>query len=130
MQAVRERLYGELLDPSQVDALDVVMAEGACRMRRLAEALRVDASTATRAVDRLERAGLVAREPAGEDGRAVVVRPTTAGRALHGRLMARRRAMLLEVLAQFDPAERELLADLLERLVAGVDRYAAGSRPG
>jgi DNA-binding MarR family transcriptional regulator len=126
MQAMRERLYGELLDPSQVDALDVVVAEGACRMRRLAEVLRIDASTATRTVDRLERAGLVARGAADGDGRAVLVRPTAAGRALHARLNARRRAMLLEVLSGFDAAEREQLAGLLERLVAGVDRYARG----
>lgn len=124
MQSMRDRLYGDLLEPAQVDALDVVQA-GARRMSELAEALRVDASTATRTVDRLVEAGLLRRTSAPDDGRVVVVELTAAGRRLHERLSKRRRAMLLTVLEGFEPAERALLADLLERLVRGVDRYVS-----
>jgi DNA-binding MarR family transcriptional regulator len=127
MQAMRERLYGDLLDPAQVDALDVIVHLDGCRMAELAEVLRVDPSTATRVVDRLTAAGFAARVPATGDGRGVHVAVTTPGRRLHEKLSLRRRQMLLSVLAEFDRDDRERLAELLERLVAGVDRYV--SRP-
>ena len=61
MQAFRPMVYGEgdeALDLGQVDVLDLLVFHGSARMGELAEALRVDASTATRAVNRLVDAGL------------------------------------------------------------------------
>jgi DNA-binding MarR family transcriptional regulator len=129
MAAMRERLYGDLLDPAQVDTLDLIMQREGLRMSELADALRVDASTATRAVNRLVDAGFVARVAAPGDGRGVVVVPSAEGRALYPDLSARRRTMLLEVLQDFSADDRAQLADLLERLVSGVDRYVT-STPG
>jgi DNA-binding MarR family transcriptional regulator len=123
-QAMRDRLYGDLLEAAQVDALDVVMSTGGCRMAELADALRVDPSTATRAIDRLVAAGMVARENATGDGRGVQVVATAAGIELYDELSQRRRTMLFAVLAHFDADERAMLAELLERLVDGVDRYS------
>jgi DNA-binding MarR family transcriptional regulator len=122
-QVMRERLYGDLLEPGQVDALDIVITTGGCRMAELAADLRVDRSTATRVVDRLVAGGVVDRHEASGDGRGVRVVATERGRQLHEEFSARRRRMLLEVLEGFEPAEREALAELLERLVSGIDRY-------
>ena len=44
-----------------MDTLDLLVQQPAWRMSELAEALRVDPSTATRAVQRLVRAGLADR---------------------------------------------------------------------
>jgi DNA-binding MarR family transcriptional regulator len=125
-QTMRERLYGDLLEPAQVDALDVVIGTGdqGCRMAELAAALRVDRSTATRTIDRLVGAGVVTRRSATGDGRGVQVVATDAGLALYDQLSQRRRAMLFSVLDGFDGDDRRALADLLERLVAGIDRYS------
>jgi DNA-binding MarR family transcriptional regulator len=49
------------------------------RMAELAEAVLLSRSGVTRLVDRLERAGLVARERADGDGRGIVARLTPAG---------------------------------------------------
>jgi DNA-binding MarR family transcriptional regulator len=122
-QAMRERLYGDLLEPAQVDALDVVVASGGCRMAELADALRVDRSTATRLVDRLVRAGVVDRRETTGDGRGVLVVTTPRGEALFEEFSTRRRAMLYAVLDDFDDGDRRHLADLLERLVAGIDHF-------
>jgi DNA-binding MarR family transcriptional regulator len=97
-------------------------------MSHLAVALRVDPSTATRAVDRLVQRGLADRRREGDDGRVVEVSLTAAGRRHQQRLLERRRGMLHEVLDGFDERERATLADLLERLVDGVDRYVAATR--
>lgn len=123
MQSMRDRLYGELSEQAQVDALDVVMQHDTIRMTELADVLRVDRSTATRVVDRLERAGLVERVSDDGDRRGVRVVATAEGRRHHRELSVRRRTMLLTVLEEFSPEERERAAELLERLVEGVDRY-------
>ena len=124
-QALRPLVYGEgpdALDLGQVDALDLLAERDGRRMSELAEALRVDASTATRAVDRLAADGLVAREMASDDRRAVVVRLTDEGRTRHRALADRRRRVLERIVGEFDDAELLQLAELLERMVAAVDR--------
>lgn len=124
MQAMRARLYADLphtLELGQVDTLDLLTRGGEQRMSDLADALRVDRSTATRAVDRLVHAGLAERTVAADDRRGVVVRATTAGEAMHQVMSERRRAFLMAVLDGFGTAEQEQLAELLERLVARAD---------
>src|SRR3546814_2878923 len=86
-------------------------------MSDIAVVLRVDRSSATRAVDRLEAAGLVARRADPDDARGIVVAATQAGRALLGRVRDRATAMLAEVLATFSTEDRDRLAELMERQI-------------
>jgi DNA-binding MarR family transcriptional regulator len=130
-QALRPLLYGtgpHALDLGQVDTLDLLVQHGPVRMRDLAGALRVDASTATRAVARLVDEGLAERVSAPEDGRVVVVQATTEGTRRHASLAERRRGALIAMLTGLDADERARLADLLERLVDGVDAWVAAER--
>lgn len=121
MTRFRELLYGDEFEMGQVDALDLLVQLGTSRMRDLAEALRVDASTATRTVNRLVDAGMVERVPDPEDARAVLVRLSDVGAVAHDEMSERRRVLFDQVFVGFEPDELALLADLLERLVAGVD---------
>ena len=128
MQAFRPIVYGEgdeALDLGQVDALDMLVFHGSVRMGDLAEALRVDASTATRAVNRLVDADLASRERSDGDGRVMVVVLTEHGKEVHRAMMVRRRDALEGILADFNPKERQQLATLLERFIAGLDSYVA-----
>jgi DNA-binding MarR family transcriptional regulator len=93
-------------------------------MTDLADALRVDPSTATRAVQRLVRAGLAERRPSDDDGRVVMVSATAAGRARHEAIAQRRRKALEAMLGEFEEPERRELADLLERFVIALDHLA------
>ena len=128
MQAFRPIVYGEgdeALDLGQVDALDMLVFHGSVRMGDLAEALRVDASTATRAVNRLVDADLASRERSDGDGRVMVVVLTEHGKEVHRAMMVRRRDALEGILADLNPKERQQLATLLERFIAGLDSYVA-----
>jgi DNA-binding MarR family transcriptional regulator len=128
MQQVRSVLYDGLpveLDIGQADTLGLLVADGRARMRDLADALRVDRSTATRAADRLVTVGLARRTTTTEDGRGVVLEPTPEGRAVYDELITRYRRFLLEVLEGFDPEERALLAGLLARFVDRIDDVLA-----
>ena len=128
MGNLRAVLYGEgpeALDLGQVDALDLLALEGPLRMSELADHLRVEASTATRAVDRLVKDGLAVRERSADDARVVVVSVTPQGRRRHEALVERRRTAMDEILSAFEPSELPMLAELLERLVGAVDGYLA-----
>lgn len=87
------------------------------RISDLAEAIGIDASTASRQVARLVEREYVVREPDERDGRASAHRLTPEGRDVHRRLAAARREWMHEVLADFTPAERAQLADLFDRFV-------------
>ncbi len=130
MQAFRPMVYGEgddALDLGQADALDLLVFHGSARMGELADALRVDASTATRAVNRLVDAGLARRKRSDEDGRVMVVALTKRGADAHRSLMVRRREAIEAILSDFSARDRVELATLLERFVAGLDKYVANA---
>ena len=128
MVAVRDYFYAadeDSIEPGQMDTLDLLVQQPAWRMSELADALRVDPSTATRAVHRLVRAGLADRGSGAADGRVVMVSATDPGRQRHAAIARRRRHSMARMLGEFDPEERRQLADLLDRLVAALDHLAA-----
>jgi DNA-binding MarR family transcriptional regulator len=132
MQALRERIYqGDhgLIDLGLADALEVIDLIGPCRMRELADALRVDPSTATRTVDRLVEKELAERIADEADARRVLVGITPEGQKLRDRVRDQARAAVAEILEEFSEAEARQLASLMSRLVVAVDRYVDGSAP-
>lgn len=131
MSALRDQLFGtgdDAIEQGQMDTLDVLAMQPSWRMSDLAEALRVDPSTATRAVQRLVRAGLANRSASDDDGRVVMVAISDAGARRHAEVAERRGRLMAFLLARYTIDERQQLADLLERFVAGVDEYV-GDRP-
>ncbi len=117
---------GTPMEQAQLDALEILAGEpDGQRMSDFADAMRVDPSTATRAVDRLQRVGLAERVMAGDDRRVVVARLTSLGRSTFERIRRQRAAGIELLLEPFTAAEREQLADLLERFVVSIDRVAA-----
>lgn len=120
---LRTRLYSgdEQLDQGQADALDLVVSSGTCRMVEVAEMMKIDPSTATRAIARLVDAGLVEREPSPTDRRSVLVRATPEGIERHRRIDEERRRFLRTVFDRFESEEVRQLATLLCRLVADID---------
>lgn len=122
--AVRDIMYGiggSALEPGQMDALDVIILEDGDRMGELAERLRIDPSTATRAVQRLIKDGLAERTPGETDARVVTVVPTEKGRRIHAEVAQRRRDMIVDIIAKFSPEDRARLADTLEHFVTALD---------
>jgi DNA-binding MarR family transcriptional regulator len=126
MSILRDLLQGDVgLDLGQLDTLEHLVHSGTCRMRELADAMRVDASTATRAVDRLVDTGLAARSADPADARCVRVSATAAGIATYEELAASRLQSLVEMIAHLDTGERRQLAHGMEQLVAALDAFVA-----
>jgi DNA-binding MarR family transcriptional regulator len=123
---LREHLYGtgpDAVDPGQADTLDVLVTRPQWRMSEIADALRVDPSTATRAVQRLVNDGFATRQSCDDDGRVVIVSLTKTGTRRHAEVARRRGILLTHLMGDFSAAERVQLADLLERFVGSVDGF-------
>lgn len=128
-QALRSHLLGPTgptLEQAQLDALEIVVHEpDGWRMTDFADALRVDPSNATRAIDRLEALGLAERARAADDKRVVVVRATAEGRRTVRAVNRMRASGMERLLEPFDDAEREQFAEYMERFVASIDGLVA-----
>lgn len=66
-------------------AMVVLWTEDALTVGQIGERLRLDSSTLTPLLKRLEALGMIRRERSGEDERRVIVRLTQAGRELSAR---------------------------------------------
>ena len=128
MSALVDYFFGvgdDALESGQMDTLDVLVQQTAWRMGDLADALRVDPSTATRAVQRLERVGLATRCVNPDDRRVVMVSATEHGRQRHAEVLVRRQSVMRSIMSAYAPAEREQLATYLERFVHALDAFVS-----
>ena len=103
------------IDPGQFDTLERIVMHQTIRMGDLADSMHIDPSTATRAVQRLIKDGLVQKVTHDGDGRVVVIEPTEMGRRVFASVVEKRKQMVVRVMEQFDADERLVLADMLER---------------
>jgi DNA-binding MarR family transcriptional regulator len=110
------------LERGEFDTLDQVAWVSHLRMLDLADALQIDASTATRAVDRLVKRGLLDRGRDPDDGRFMRVWITDAGRAVHSELLDRVLTLLLATLDRFDDEDRAALERLLPQFADVISR--------
>lgn len=100
----------------------VLASNGGCPVSAIADDLAIHPSNATRIVERLASAGLVAKRRGTVDRRQVLVTLTTEGRALYDRAMRLRRERVQE-------AMQGMSADERDRLVAALGAFAEGLRP-
>lgn len=120
---------GQTIEQAQFDALEILTSRtDGWRMTDFADAMRVEPSTATRSIDRLEAAGLAERTRSSDDKRVVTVRATPTARQLVSDTHVRRVAVMHDLLATFSPDERLAFAEFLERFVASIDELAESLR--
>jgi DNA-binding MarR family transcriptional regulator len=119
-------MSGRSLTLSQYALLEALSGRETARVAELADEAGVTASTATRILDALERRGIVRRERALSDRRAVAVTLTASGRTVletqEQWVSERKRAFL----AALPSEQRELAPELLLALAGLIDELAAG----
>jgi DNA-binding MarR family transcriptional regulator len=104
-----------------LSVLHTLAGRGPLRLTELTASEQVTQSAITQIVTRLERDGLVRRQPDPSDGRAVLVRITPPGAAIIDGRRAERTARLSELAGRLAPADRAAIAaalPALARLVA------------
>lgn len=104
------------LRPASFHVARFLRSSGPARPTEIAVGLDVDKGALSRSISDLEEAGLLARRPHPDDGRAVAVALTDAGEKRLARVLADKGAELTDRLARFDDGELVTLASLLRRL--------------
>jgi DNA-binding MarR family transcriptional regulator len=107
--------------PAQLRVLSIISGNRHTNMSRLAEALDVVPSSASRLCDRLEAAGLLRRVPDPRDRREVRLMLTPTARRLLDQIRERRRAALAQVLDRMPRATREELLRSLKSFAEVAD---------
>ncbi|WP_308249716.1 MarR family winged helix-turn-helix transcriptional regulator [Sphaerisporangium fuscum] len=108
----------------------MVVHQGETTLVRLAEALRVNPSTAMRMADRLVAAGLLSREVNPNDRRETLLRLTVEGRRIVAEVTGRRRAEITTILARMRASQRQALLDAMRAFnAAGGEPPEPGSFP-
>jgi DNA-binding MarR family transcriptional regulator len=108
------------LEPGWHDLLATLRRSGPpFRMRPtdLMNALMLTSSGTTKRLDRLEKAGMVAREPDPGDRRGTLIVLTETGRTLIDGVTGPHLANEARLLAALTPEERDVLAGLLRKLL-------------
>ena len=118
---LRQQTSTDGLTLTQTSALAVIWREGPLSAGDLAAREKVRPPSITRVLAALEAMGLVGREENPKDGRQVVVRITPLGHQRMEAYVLERELWLTQQLAEFEPAEQDVLrqaAGLLDRLAA------------
>ena len=118
----QERVYGALgINRGEFDVLATLRRSGEpfqLSPKALTAAMMLTSGGMTGRLDRLERAGLVARSPDPADRRGLVITLTPAGRTLIDEAVAVGLAAQREVLERLPEPRRRQLATLLRDLLA------------
>ncbi len=118
------------LTVAQAATIEALAVVGPMRLGALGQRLGVQASTLTRNVDRLEKAGLVRREVDPEDARAARVALTAGGRKAARQVERQEEAFARTVLERI-PAERRAHAlGALQDLLVAVREATESCCPG
>ena len=111
------------LEPGWHDVLATLRRTGPPYRLRASDftgALMLTSSGTTKRLDKLEQAGLIAREPDPQDRRGVLITLTPAGLELIDRLTGAHLANEHDILGALSEPEQRRLADLLRKLQLGL----------
>jgi len=124
---VAEEFEDEDMPVSQWAVLTIIESHPEIDQSGLAEIISFDKTNTGRLVDQLEAKGLVERRPNDSDRRVWMLRCTPLGLKIRKRLRPRGIATQERLLSCLEPADRELLIDLMSRVIAANEKYV---RPG
>ena len=105
------------IDSATFDVLATLARQGApyrISPAALAASSMITSSAVAQRLNRLERVGLITREPSSDDGRGKLVQLTEAGHELLNSVLPDHLAAEERILSPLSPAERKTLAELLK----------------
>jgi DNA-binding MarR family transcriptional regulator len=130
LRAADPRDWAAGLTMPQLRVLFFLGRAGPSSVGEVAAGVGVSQPSATETLDRLVRAGLVARLPDGTDRRVVRNVLTAEGREMIDRPWETRRAVLASALRNSSPRDRVKIARGLELLCRALDRLPPGEGQG
>lgn len=125
----RQRICYYDVSVTQCYAISALVRKGSMTLNQLAGELYLDKSTASRMAGSLERKGYIHRSVAADDARALSLRVTKKGSALHSRIEKDLAREMKKLVADVDPDVRQATARLVARLArAAVARFSQDNK--
>ncbi len=121
----RERARADEVTPQQAETLQLIADKGAVSTSTLALLLGIDPSTASRNLAGLQKAGLVTRKKATDDGRQTDVRLTPKGKRAADAASASSAQALSNVLEKIQRGDRQKVLDALDALAKAIDDHGS-----
>lgn len=112
------QVEGEGLAAMELRALGFFVRHPGSTAKALAAHSGRDKAQVARLLQPLLARGLLVATPDAQDRRSLQLRPTASGLRLERRMAAQRQRIHDELLAGFDPAELQALADSLQRMLS------------
>lgn len=88
----------------------------------LADGVAVASQTMTRAINKMEAAGLCTKHPDPDDGRHWIVRLTSGGNTALGKVLPKHYAWVASFMSHFEKDERELLVKLMMKVAPALKK--------
>ncbi len=121
--SLRDEMAALGLTTPQMRALAVLAVHDGLLSRDLAVYAVVEQSTLSRALDALEKAGLITRRPDDSDNRATRVNLTRGGRQTYARLWPDMAASYAQMFKGIPEAEREAFTRTLQTILRNVRKH-------
>jgi DNA-binding MarR family transcriptional regulator len=112
---------------AQIRVMRIVSDHEGCRMGEIAKRAGISMPTVTGTVNRLVEAGILARERDPNDRRSVRVHLTRKGKDMREQHHRRRTEHIGGMLRRLDAAERQELAESMEKIHSIVSKLADGA---
>lgn len=120
--ALHRRIQPLGLAPAQFMVLLELWEEDGLTQRDLVERLNVEQATMANTLARMERDGLIRREPSKTDRRARLIRLTERARAVRDAATTAASEVNAEALGDLDAEEKAAFLDMMHRVVARLSR--------
>ena len=111
-----ERLAEFGVTPGQYGILNCLWSQGSATTKEIAQTLRLENSTVSGMLDKLQKRGLVTRVLDPNDRRSIRVEASEAGKAIREDVLRTVDELNQAVLAPFTAQQRQQLLELLRRL--------------
>lgn len=119
---LQRRIHPLGLAPAQFMVLLILWDEDGLTQSELTQRLDVEQATMANTLRRMERDGLITRKPSQKDGRARLIFLTESTKVLQKPAKAAAMAQNQAALAGLSEAEQATLVDLMQRVIAAMQR--------
>ncbi|MFD3447505.1 MarR family winged helix-turn-helix transcriptional regulator [Microbacteriaceae bacterium 4G12] len=106
--------YG--LNPTEFAVLELVYHKGSQALQQIGEKILIASGSITYVVDKLEKKGLVIRQPSRRDRRVIYAELTAKGHQLMDEIFPSHKVLLHEALSMLNSEEKQEILTLLKRI--------------
>ncbi|RKQ28798.1 MarR family winged helix-turn-helix transcriptional regulator [Oceanobacillus halophilus] len=115
-EVVKKDISGHGMRTSDFAILEALYHKGKQTIKQISEAVLINTGSITYVIDKLEKKGLLEREPCKDDRRVVYIQLTDKGKKLMAEIFPLHQKVIEEVFEDVNEEEKEIVIDVLKRI--------------